>query len=209
MASKIPIRPTAGKYQLSQNEMDCIVWQVLSGCKKERAYLAFVRPDLATSPMVLKKTSDQFFSMVDVRNFISNYLNTLDGVSDVEVEKIEKKSKEQRTAEAIEKFTDKVVDKMSGDLESVDEMDAIAKLADRVGVLADKEEVVEKPRRYIPARCNTDCKYRFWAEQVVKVGDAIDCCEYCRALAVAKEHGFIYDPTKLLDLPFTEIHRSQ
>lgn len=202
---KIPLRPPKGKYKLTNEEMNCLAWHTLSGCNKAEAYRLFVRPDLVTSPAILKKYAEQFYNSTEVRNFLADYTRTLEGDTPEErKEQPKEMSREQRVATAVEKFTDKVVDKMRGDLDSVEEMDAIAKLADRVGVLADKEEHIEAPRRYLPARCKTDCKYCFWAEQVVKTGDAIDCCEYCKALAFAKERGFIYDPTKLLDMPYTE-----
>lgn len=205
---KIPLRPNKGRYKLTDSEMNCLAWLTISGCNKSEAYRIFVRPDLVTSPALLKKYADQFYNSTEVRNFLSDYTRTLDGVKEKGAGEakvsVEPKTREEKKAVAIDKFTDKVVEKMSGEFENVEDMSKVAQLADRVGVLAEKEERVEQPRRYLPTRCNTDCKYRFWAEQIVKTGDAIDCCEYCKALEYAKERGFVYDPTKLLNVAIPE-----
>lgn len=169
----IPIRPKGKKYQLKAEEMNCLVWHTISGCKKEEAYRLFVRPDLVTSPMVLGKTARQFFDMIEARNFLADYTRTLEGEDTTPGAKEEPKTREERKAEAVEEFTDKVVEKMCGEFTNVEEMSKVAQLADRVGVLAEKEESVEQPRRYLPERCS-ECRYKVFVEENVKLGNIVD-----------------------------------
>lgn len=175
MPSKLPLRPKSKRYDLTEAELRCLRNVVAFGEDKKEMYAAFVRPDLVTSPALLKKYADQFFAQTDTRNFMSDYGKLLDGVKEErEAESsAEPKTREERVANAVDKFTDKVVDKMSGVLDSVEEMDAIAKLADRVGVLAEKDERVEQPRRYLPERCS-ECKYKVFVEENIKKGNIVD-----------------------------------
>lgn len=198
----IPMRPKdKRRYDLTDREKDCIVWHVLSGCKKEDAYLIFVRPDLAISKQNLKMATSQFFASADVRNFMMSYKYTLNGTGDANSEDLTNEDREKRAGEAVQKFTDKIVERMSGDFESVDEMDAVAKLADRVGVLDDKEKIEEKPRRYLPETCYQGCRYRLFVENAIKDGSVIDECRYCKALTYATDNGYKDDPTKRLSIP--------
>jgi hypothetical protein len=72
----IPTR-IEGNWKLTQKEQDCIVWSILSGCSLDKAYLAFVHPEMATSPKALKMYANQFASSVEVRNYISGYQERL------------------------------------------------------------------------------------------------------------------------------------
>lgn len=201
---EIPLRPKGRRYKLTANEQDCLTWYVISGCKREDAYRIFVRPDLTVSKINLRTMTSQFFSAMEVREYIEAYRSTLDGsTTDSEQEG----NPEKRAAAAVQKFTDKVVDKMMGDLDTVDEMDAVAKLADRVGVLDDKDKTDMEPVRVLPVRCKSECRYRAFVETQVTEGRIFDECNYCRAKAYAEERGFIYDPCKLLDIPQDVIER--
>ena len=202
---EIPLRPKGRRYKLTAEEMDCLTWYVLSNCKREDAYRIFVRPDLAVSKPNLRTVSSQFFSAMEVREYIEAYRATLEGSL---TDEAHEENPEKRTATAVQKFTDKVVDKMMGDLESVDEMDAVAKLADRVGVLEDKDKTEMEPVRVLPVRCKSECRYRAFVETQVTEGRIFDECNYCRAKAYAEERGFVYDPCKLLDIPQDVIERT-
>lgn len=195
----IPLRPKdRRRYDLTDREKDCIVWHVLSGCKKEDAYLIFVRPDLSISRQNLKIATTQFFASADVRNFMMSYKYTLNGTGDANPDDISNDDREKRAGEAVQKFTDKIVERMSGDFESVDEMDAVAKLADRVGVLDDKEKIEEKPRRYLPETCSA-CSYRAFIERNIEQGNIENECDRCRTRKFAEEHGWKYDATKNIE----------
>lgn len=191
----IPLRPKGRRFNLTAAEMDCIVWKVISGCKSEDAYRIFVRPDLTNSPKALKEYAKQFFGSIEVRDFMTMYREQLDNFG--KEAEVSDEERESRAGKAVKRFTDKVIDKMSGDIEGVDEMDAIAKLADRVGVLAEKEDVIEKPRRFLPTTCS-QCVYRSFVESHVETGEIENCCLRCKALKIAEKEGFRYDPKTLL-----------
>lgn len=195
----IPMRPKGRRrFDLQECEKDCLVWYVLSNCKKEDAYLIFVRPDLAVSRQNLKLATSQFFASTSARDFLTAYKDTLEGADNSDLEGAGEQDREKRAGEAVQKFTDKIVDKMGGDFETVDEMDAIAKLADRVGVLDDKEKVEEKPRRYLPQTCSS-CSYKVFVESNIEQGNIENECDRCRTRKFAEEHGWKFDATKNIE----------
>lgn len=198
----IPLRPSRKRYSLTEKEMNCLTWYVLSGCKREEAYQIFVRPDLVVSKKNLSTATSQFFTAMEVREYIAAYRALLEGktVSDNEAEPTGE-DKEKRKAKAVDSFTDKVIDKMNGSIESVEEMDAVAKMADRVGMFEEKDKVETAPVRILPARCKSECRYRLFVEGVKLQGKIFDDCEYCKARRYAEEHGFKYDPCTVLDVP--------
>lgn len=194
----IPLRPSRKRYSLTEKEMNCLTWYVLSGCKRDEAYQIFVRPDLAISKKNLATATNQFFSAMEVREYISAYRALLDGsVSSTDGEPTEE-DKEKRKARAVESFTDKVIERMEGSISSVDEMDAVAKMADRVGMFEDKENEQEKPRRYLPETCSA-CSYRAFVESNIKQGNIENECVRCRTRKFAEEHGWRFDATKNLE----------
>ena len=83
--------------------------------------------------------------MFDVRDFLNEYNKTLsDFYSNKEKPSESKQSREDRVGNAVKKFTDKVMDAMDdADSIEISEMDTLAKLADRVGILGKNEEVEE------------------------------------------------------------------
>lgn len=205
MAAIVPIRPKYKRYSLSKEQQDCLTYYVLMGCTKQDAFLLFFPEFLKydDSGRVLKgkltkageQYCKQFFATAEVNDYIRDYKKTLDEKETSE--NIGEDDREKRAGEAVKKFTDKIVGKMGGDFETVDEMDAIAKLADRVGVLDDKEKVEEKPRRYLPQTCSS-CSYKVFVESNIEQGNIENECLRCKALDLAKEHGFRYDPKTLL-----------
>lgn len=205
MAAIVPIRPKYKRYSLSKEQQDCLTYYVLMGCTKQDAFLIFFPEFLKYdgSGRVLKgkltkageQYCKQFFATAEVNDYIRDYKKTFEEKETSE--NIGEDDREKRAGEAVKKFTDKIVDKMGGDFETVDEMDAIAKLADRVGVLDDKEKVEEKPRRYLPETCSS-CSYKVFVESNIEQGNIENECLRCKALDIAKEHGFRYDPKTLL-----------
>lgn len=206
--NNIPLRPRNRKFRMEAKEMDCLTWYVLSGCKKEEAYGIFCLPELKAladkgsrqAAVQIREQAAQTFASKDFRDYISAYRATLEG-RDVEQAELSDDDKEKRKVKAVQNFTDKVVDKMNGDLETVEEMDAVAKLADRVGVLGDGEEVQEAPRRYLPQSCNQGCRYRLFVEENISNGNIIDECQYCKYKAYANENGVVYDNMNMLNIP--------
>lgn len=195
---KLPLRPkNQKKYNLSDNEMNSLVWYTLSGCKREEAFMLFVRPDLSISRQNLVKATNQFFAMFDVRDFLNEYNKTLlDFYSNKENPRESKQSREDRVGNAVKKFTDKVMDAMDdADSIEISEMDTLAKLADRVGILGKNEEVEEKPRRYLPETCSW-CSYRKFVEDEMSQGNLDDECSHCKTRRFAESKGWVFDATK-------------
>ncbi len=195
---KLPLRPkNQKKYNLSDNEMNSLVWYTLSGCKREEAFMLFVRPDLSISRQNLVKATNQFFAMFDVRDFLNEYNKTLsDFYSNKEKPRESKQSREDRVGNAVKKFTDKVMDAMDdADSIEISEMDTLAKLADRVGILGKNEEVEEKPRRYLPETCSW-CSYRKFVEDEMSQGNLYDECSHCKTRRFAESKGWVFDATK-------------
>lgn len=195
---KLPLRPkNQKKYNLSDNEMNSLVWYTLSGCKREEAFMLFVRPDLSISRQNLVKATNQFFAMFDVRDFLNEYNKTLlDFYSNKEKPRESKQSREDRVGNAVKKFTDKVMDAMDdADSIEISEMDTLAKLADRVGILGKNEEVEEKPRRYLPETCSW-CSYRKFVEDEMSQGNLYDECSHCKTRSFAESKGWVFDATK-------------
>lgn len=195
---KLPLRPNnTKKYNLSDNEMNSLVWYTLSGCKREEAFMLFVRPDLSISRQNLVKATNQFFAMFDVRDFLNEYNKTLlDFYSNKEKPRESKQSREDRVGNAVKKFTDKVMDAMDdADSIEISEMDTLAKLADRVGILGKNEEVEEKPRRYLPETCSW-CSYRKFVEDEMSQGNLDDECSHCKTRRFAESKGWVFDATK-------------
>lgn len=195
---KLPLRPkNQKKYNLSDNEMNSLVWYTLSGCKREEAFMLFVRPDLSISRQNLVKATNQFFAMFDVRDFLNEYNKTLsDFYTNKEKPRESKQSREDRVGNAVKKFTDKVMDAMDdADSIEISEMDTLAKLADRVGILGKNEEVEEKPRRYLPETCSW-CSYRKFVEDEMSQGNLDDECSHCKTRRFAESKGWVFDATK-------------
>lgn len=195
----IPLRPKNKRYDMSAEEMDCLAWYVISGCKKEDAYMIFVRPDLKNVPKLKKEYANQFFSSADARNFVSDYKRLLDSVEEKGNKELSDESREKRKKDAQKNIEDKTIDIMLGDLETIEELDAVVKVADRIGALAEKEVTDVKPQRYLCELCSR-CVYKSFVESHVEQGDIINECDICRALSFAKEHGFVYEPDKLLEV---------
>lgn len=73
----------------------------------------------------------------------------------------------------------------------------IADIAVKLKLIKEEQEEQERPRRYLPCRCG-ECDYRSFVESYVETGQIENSCLRCKALDLAKEHGFSYDPKTLL-----------
>lgn len=209
MAAIVPIRPKYKRYSLSKEQQDCLTYYVLMGCTKQDAFLLFFPEFLKYdgSGRVLKgkltkageQYCKQFFATAEVNDYIRDYKKTFEEKeTDENTGEVDR---EKRANEAVQKFTDTVMDKMVGSFETVDEMDAVAKMADRVGMFEDKEKAEIRPVRVLPTRCKNECRYRLFVEGMKSEGKIFDDCDFCKARRYAEEHGFKYDPCTVLDVP--------
>lgn len=167
------MRPSSGKYDLKSEEMDCLTWLVLSGCPRDEAFLRFIRPDYLgnRSAPAVKSAVKQFFAMAPVKEYMEAYRDTLHAESKPKGKP--EGSLEERKAKAKSKAVEFAMS-LADDIDQADDPEFVLKLMDKVGLLDTDEEVVEKPRRYLPISCNM-CEYRkFVEENCEEVPDGTD-----------------------------------
>lgn len=196
----IPLRPPrANTYDLTPEEMDCLTWYCISGCQREDAFLKFARPDFNGSKPTgtIKSVVAQFFAMKNVKEYIEAYKATLtETLAKSKQEPVVKPASntEEKKAKAKAKLVEFAVS-LADHIEDAEDPEAVLKIADKVGLLDQEEQVEEQPRRYLPECCQ-QCAYRLFCEQ-----NTVDMCQFCRAWKFAVENGFKCDKTQLLDIP--------
>lgn len=195
MAKLIPMRPV-GAFKLSQAEQNCLTWYVLSGCKRDEAFAAFVRPDLSGNPTILSQYASQFFASKPANEYADAYTTTIEAVlhpKPVEVKKLTKEEQEKRNAEAVQKVVEWVISH-SDSIDSMEHPEELIKMMQRLGMLSDDTIVEEAPRRYLPEMCGLTCRYKAFVEK-----ECDDECDFCRYKQYAEENGVHYDPEKQLN----------
>lgn len=163
---KIPIRPNEIISGLNQNEMNALTWAVISGCKPEEAFVAFVRPDLATNKALLSKVVPQFFSSFPAIEYMDKYKKVLESflnpVPKKEKALTEEEQKEKK-AVAVRKVVDWVV-KNVDNIDALEHPEELIKVMNRLGMFGEEEVQEEKPRRYLPESCD-ECRYKKFIEE--------------------------------------------
>lgn len=185
------MRPAAFKSPLSDDEQNCLSYYVLSGCKREDAFVAFVNPALKVSAGTLKKVSDQFFAGKDAKEYIEAYTQTIDAVMHPAPKPKSEKTAEERKKDqekAVQKLVDYVIEKAEI-IDQLEEPESILKFAEKLGLLGDNEEQVEQPRRYLPVSCVSECRYRTFCEE-----NCEDECLRCKYRDYAEQNGIHYEP---------------
>lgn len=220
MNIQIPQRPDNDeKYgALTKIEKEMIVTAVLRGVPNRTAFLWFNphyaamagKPDKnGFSSFRLsekgEEQSDLFWRYPKVREFRADYERTLEeflGRKQTSRASADEPITDKRKDEALKSLFDKAMTLVEGqgDLDA-DTLKIAAEIFKKIGLLKDDVEVQEAPRRYIPIRCRQECQYRFFVEKHIETGEIVSDCEYCKALAIAKEHGYHYDPTTNLSIP--------
>ena len=166
--SIIPIRPQNFKTQMTQGEQNALSWYLLSGCKKEEAFLLFARPDMADSKAksVVQETIKQFFARADVKEYMMAYRDTLEDL--VNPKRKDRVPRESGTIE--EKKTralTQLVEYVLGEAENINTAEdpkAILDFANKIGLFDTGEKIEEQPRRYLPVTCGS-CAYRKFVEE--------------------------------------------
>ena len=205
---KIPTRPADyDKTAIKKNDADCLTYSVLMGGKNEDAFRLF-HPEYLGSDGKLtkegKEASKQFFMYARNKEYIDAYKEELSGIlskdSVIDVS-IDEGRKEKALKALLHQAMSIVEGKGNLDPETLKIATEIFK---KIGLLKDDETEMEVPRRYIPIRCRQECQYRLFCEQAIKNGEIENECLYCKALAIAREHGYKYDPTTNLNIPQKE-----
>ena len=201
MPGLIPQRPKSGKFDLKPEEMDGLSYYVLSGCSREAAFLKFMRPDFLGSkaPSVVKNTVTQFFAMKDVKNYIEAYKQTIEELLNQKQARPEQLGNiEERKARAKTKLVEFAMS-LADHIEDAEDPETVLKLADKVGLLDQDEEVEVAPQRFLSERC-CDCRYRLFCEE-----NAEDECKYCKYREFGEENGIHYDHKTQLDISGTKV----
>lgn len=175
MASMIPMRPKNGKYNLLQEEMDGLSYYVISGCKREFAFLKFIRPDFigSKSSAAVSSSVTQFFATKDVRDYIDAYKKTIEDLLSDKVKPKETKKTIGTIEERKSRALSKLVDFVLSEAEKIGEPDedgtgtdpkSIMEFANKIGLFDQDEQTEEQPRRYLPVTCG-ECEYRKFVEE--------------------------------------------
>lgn len=204
MAAMIPLRPANYVSSLPQPEQSALTWFVISGCSKKDAYMLFARPEMALAKTKASVDGflNQFFSRVEVREYLDAYRKTLEDFLHPAAKPVKSKgSLEERKAVAKAKAVEFAI-ALADNIDQADDPEAVLKLMDKVGLLDGDEEVVEQPRRYLPESCG-NCRYRAFCEDNTE-----DLCQLCKYRRYGEEHGIHYDTNCQL-VSGTEIEKQQ
>ena len=166
----IPMRPDNFKTQLTQGEQTALTWYILSGCRKDEAFLLFARPVMAESKArsVVKETIKQFYARAEVKEYLTAYRTTLEDLVNPKRKRKEKEpvsagTLEERKARAKTRATEFAMS-LAENIDQADDPEYVLKLMDKVGLLDADEQVEEQPRRYLPVTCS-ECAYRKFVEE--------------------------------------------
>lgn len=196
--SKIPIHPP-GTFKLSPQMQEAITWHIISGMARTEVYRRFVRPDLETSKTALDKLTKMFFEDKEVKRYMEEYQKTLDDfLNPKEKPKPAKTLTEEEMKDRILKGIDKLKEFAFNQAEIIDTLEEpgeVIKLWKSLGLFGDEEEVMEAPRRYLPAMCS-ECRYKAFCEQ-----ECEDLCELCKYKKYANENGVHYETKEQLINP--------
>lgn len=174
-SSLIPLRPKDFASPLSQAEQSCLTWYVISGCSRKDAFITFARPDMLDSKAkaAIDEYVKQFFSRKDVISYMEAYQDTVESfLHPAPVIKATTGSIEERKAKAKTKLVEFAM-QLAEDIEQADDPESVLKIADKIGLLDQDEEVDEQPRRYLPVTCDI-CEYRKFVEDNCERVDGTD-----------------------------------
>ncbi len=149
-----------------------------------------------------KQASRQFWSWGKVKDYRQDYEETVQEF--LNGKKSAAKSDalsidDSRKDRALKSLLNQAMSMVEGgaDLDA-DTLKTITEIFKKLNILKDEVEQQEKPRRYLPELCSA-CSYRSFVESHVETGEIENACLRCKALEIAKEQGFRYDPKTLLN----------
>lgn len=181
-------------------DKDCLSVSVAFGWPNDKVYAMF-HPEFVEGGGRLNKEGKrqcaQFFAYAKHREYMDAYRETIAsgsvsvGSDDVAIDD----SRKDRALKSLLNQALTLVEK--GGLDA-DTLKIATEIFRKVGLLRDDDVSVEAPRRYLPARCG-ECVYKSFVEGHVETGEIENECLRCRALKVAQENGFRYDPRDLLE----------
>lgn len=197
--------PNNDEFKQSKVEKDMMAYKVLFGYPNNVVYALF-NHHLCEGEGTLNKTGQRecrmFFThpnnvayMDALRAHLSAMIDGLKFVNSAD------EFDDARKDKALKKLLTDVL-KLVEDNEKLDPetLKNVVEVVKRLGILKDDGEEQEAPRRYLPERCGA-CLYRSFVESHVESGEIENACLRCKALKLAQDNGFRYDPKNLLEQP--------
>ena len=203
----IPNRPIPDDSKIPAADKDLIVYAIAFAIPNQKAF-ALWHPEFLDSSGKLNKTGraacTQFFNYSKNREYADAYKRTLaeflerkdNGTLDDEIE-INESTKKAR----VQDMLGRLIKMAKANPNDPDLVKLEGEIYKKIGWFDESTEAQEAPRRYLPERCFSGCRYRLFVENAVKGGSVIDECQFCKALAYATENGYKDDATKRLNIP--------
>lgn len=206
----LPNRPNPDTSKIPASDKDMLSYAIAFSIPNQKAF-ALWHPEFLDSSGKLNKTGraacTQFFNYSKNREYADSYAAYLKEFLSKKESGVKSETSaiidDARKDNARVALYNKVIRLIEGDDElDPDTLKIAVDMAKKLSIVADDaEEQVIKPIRVLPTKCKAECRYRAFVETQVLEGRIFDDCSYCRARAYAEEHGFKYDPCKLLDVP--------
>lgn len=206
----LPNRPIPDDSRIPAQDKDMLSYAIAFAVPNQKAF-ALWHPEFLDSSGKLNKTGraacTQFFNYSKNREYADSYAAYLKEFLNKKESSVKSETSaiidDARKDNARVALYNKVIRLIEGDDElDPDTLKIAVDMAKKLSIVADDvEEQVIKPIRVLPSKCKAECRYRAFVETQVLEGRIFDDCSYCRARAYAEEHGFKYDPCKLLDVP--------
>ena len=190
---------------LTAKERDYIAYAIVFREPNEKAFILFYPEFADTAGKITKAGKDKckdFWQYSKVREYADAYRATLAKalLGEKQTERMDDSAEinGSRKDNALKTFVNRALTLMErGEDLDPETVKLIADIAVKLKLIKEEQEEQEKPRRYIPLRCS-ECDYRSFVESCVETGQIENSCLRCKALDLAKEHGFRYDAKTLL-----------
>lgn len=189
-------------FKQTKAEKDMMSYIVLYGCSNSAAYALFNRHLLDKNGKLNKAGQSEcrmFFSHPNNIAYMDAMRAHLEALTKGTVKTLSADAiNDSRKDNALKNLLNQAMSLVEkGEDLDADSLKTISEIFKKVGLLKDEVEVQEQPRRYIPIRCG-ECDYRSFVESYIETGQIENSCLRCKALDIAKEQGFRYDPKNLL-----------
>lgn len=173
---KIPLRPNSKtKYELSNDEMDCIVWNIVFNQSRIDCWMRFVCPEAETQIKAKREAScEAWWSGEQVRKFIKDYNKTLDEIFNPSTKKTKENNVELDPKAVTRKLSQKALKVADeSDINTVEDVVNVTDALKPFGYLKEQEEIQVAPIRYLPTRCD-ECRYKKFIDEQIKEGNIIE-----------------------------------
>ncbi len=189
-------------FKQTKAEKDMMSYAVLYGCSNSAAYALFNRHLLDKNGKLNKAGQSEcrmFFSHPNNIAYMDAMRAHLEALTNGTVKVASNDViNDSRKDNALKVLVNRALSLMEkGEDLDPETIKLIADIAVKLKLVKEEQEEQERPRRYLPCRCG-ECDYRSFVESYVETGQIENSCLRCKALDLAKEHGFSYDPKTLL-----------